>query len=908
VSGGPRRLAPEVVQTSGMDCGPAALKCLLEGFGIHASYGRLREACQTDVDGTSIDALEEIAGRLGLDATQVMLPPDHLLLPESRALPAIVLLRLPNGLTHFVVVWRRHGRLVQVMDPAVGRRWMTIRRLRDELFIHTQPVHADAWRVWAGSSGYLAGLRRRLTDVGVRRAAIEELTGVALADPTWRGPAALDAATRAVAEVVSAGGLRAGPTSELVLRRLVEQARRDDEEDPVMPRSAWSVRPDPDARGEERLLLRGAVLVSVPGRRTSELDATALSPELVAALAEPPASPARDLLRLLRADGLLRPALVAVAAVTAAAGVVIEALLFRALIDGVFGLGNSPTRAVAALIAIVAVLLALQAGIAAGALGVGRRLEGRLRAACLSALPGLPDRYFRSRPVSDMAERAHLIHQLRLLPDLGAELVGVIVQLGLVTVGIVWLDPASAPPAVLAAVLALVLALGMQAPLRERDLRLRNHSGALSRFSLDALLGLVALRAHAGERAVRHEHDALLGTWSRAGVAVVRATVSAEALQTVAGFALAIWIVAAYLPRAEEPGTALLLVYWALTLPLLGQQIGLLARQYPMHRNLTLRFLEPLGASRDGANAEPSSADVTAEDESPGASAGRVATRRRARAPASSGVAISMRGVSVHAAGHVVLDELELEVPAGSHLAIVGPAGAGKSSLLGLLLGWHTPAEGSLLVDGSPLGADRLARLRLQTTWVDPGVQLWNRSLGSNLRYGAEDSALRLDTALGGAELEGVIARLPDGLETALGEGGGLVSGGEGQRVRLGRALLRESVQLALLDEPFRGLDRTQRARLLARVRQTWRTATLLCVTHDLRASATFERVVVIDGGRVVEDGNPAELSSRPGSRYRDLLEAEDAVRQELSAGPSWRRIRLADGRLEETARARRTR
>ena len=66
----PRLLAPEVVQTSAMDCGPASLKTLLEGFGISVSYGRLREACQTDVDGTSIDTLEETAVRLGLDAEQ----------------------------------------------------------------------------------------------------------------------------------------------------------------------------------------------------------------------------------------------------------------------------------------------------------------------------------------------------------------------------------------------------------------------------------------------------------------------------------------------------------------------------------------------------------------------------------------------------------------------------------------------------------------------------------------------------------------------------------------------------------------------------------------------------------------------------------------------------------------------
>jgi ABC-type bacteriocin/lantibiotic exporter with double-glycine peptidase domain len=108
-----RWLVPEVVQTSATDCGPASLKCLLEGFGIPASYGRLREACQTDVDGTSIDTMEEIAVQLGLEAEQIMVPPDYLLLEETRALPAIAVVQLPTGMTHFVLVWRKHGPLVQ---------------------------------------------------------------------------------------------------------------------------------------------------------------------------------------------------------------------------------------------------------------------------------------------------------------------------------------------------------------------------------------------------------------------------------------------------------------------------------------------------------------------------------------------------------------------------------------------------------------------------------------------------------------------------------------------------------------------------------------------------------------------------------------------------------------------------
>jgi ATP-binding cassette subfamily B protein len=153
-----------------MDCGPASLKCLLEGFGISASYGRLREACQTDVDGTSIDTMEEVAVQLGLDAEQIMVPVDHLLLPEARVLPAIVVVRLPSGITHFVVAWRRHGHFVQVMDPATGRRWPTCRRFLGEIYVHTTPVPAPAWREWAGSGEFLSTLRRRLANRGSQRA------------------------------------------------------------------------------------------------------------------------------------------------------------------------------------------------------------------------------------------------------------------------------------------------------------------------------------------------------------------------------------------------------------------------------------------------------------------------------------------------------------------------------------------------------------------------------------------------------------------------------------------------------------------------------------------------------------------------------------------------------------------
>src|SRR5262247_1245250 len=196
----PRRrrclLAPEVVQTSAMDCGPAVLTCLLEGHGLSVSYGRLREACQTDVDGTSIDMLETIALQLGLNAEQILVPADHLFLPETMALPSIVVVQLASGVTHFVVAWRRHGRVVQVMDPATGRRWPTCRSFLNDIYVHTMPIPAATWRAWAETHECLGTLRRRLAHLGIGRRVAARATEAALADPDCGLLAILDATTR----------------------------------------------------------------------------------------------------------------------------------------------------------------------------------------------------------------------------------------------------------------------------------------------------------------------------------------------------------------------------------------------------------------------------------------------------------------------------------------------------------------------------------------------------------------------------------------------------------------------------------------------------------------------------------------------------------------------------------------
>jgi ABC-type bacteriocin/lantibiotic exporter with double-glycine peptidase domain len=895
---GRRRIfVPEVVQTSAMDCGPASLKCLAEGFGIPVSYGRLREACQTDVDGTSIDTMEEVAMQLGLEAEQVMAPADFVLLPEANLLPAIAVVLRASKITHFVVAWRGRGGLLQVMDPAIGRQWEPKAQFLSSLYIHTLPVPAKGWREWAESEKFTLPLRRKLDDLGISRKAAKRFIESALNVPGWRALARLEAGTRSMGSIVRSGGLRRGREAERVLERLLDQASQDPKEGRgVIPPNYWSAWSAPPEDGEERVFFKGAVLVHVKGRRSESAIAESgkLPPEVAAALEEKSGRPALELLRMLKADGLLAPATVVAALGLATLGVLVEAILFRSLLDmpREFGLSGQRLGVMTALLIFLTALMLLELPITAGILRTGRHLEARLRTTFLEKIPKLGDRYFHSRLTSDMAERSHSTHRIRLLPGLGGQFLRSVFELVVTVAGIIWLDRALAVPALVAASMAVALPLMVQPVLSERDLRVRNHTGALSRFYLDALLGLVPVRTHRAERALRREHESLLVEWAHASFSVQRLAVLVEALQGLTGFGLAAWLMLNHISRAGETGGALLLVYWALNLPGLGEEIAQVARQYPSYRNVTLRLLEPIGALEDKTAAAESADDVSPVSVENGFDS---ADRYQ-----SLGVAIELANVNVLAAGHSILEEINLKIEPGDHVAIVGPSGAGKSSLLGLLLGWYRPVAGSVLVDGTVLEGAHLDQLRKHTAWIDPAVQLWNRSLFFNLCYGNPE-AVPSATLLEQSELRQLLEKLPDGLQTELGESGGLVSGGEGQRVRFGRALLKRGVRLALLDEPFRGLDRHQRRDLLARARDHWAGITLLCVTHDVGETMGFPRALVVENGRIVEDGNPVELARRANSRYRALLEAEESVREGSWASGQWRHLRLDDGRLVET-------
>ncbi|MGB1286117.1 MAG: ATP-binding cassette domain-containing protein [Aggregatilineales bacterium] len=900
-SNGRRLIVPEVVQTSAMDCGPATLKAILEGFDIRANYGRLREACQTTVDGTSIDVIQDIANQLGLDATQIILPADHLLLDDMENFPAIVVTRQPNGITHFIVVWNKNARFVQIMDPAIGRRWISHKHFMEQVYIHTMPLDATVWRNWAGSDGYLDPLRARLQNISITQSQYEPLMTQALNDTSWFSLAAFDACTRMVTAMVAAEGVLHGDEAAGVLKNLFNHAL----DNPtgifqMVNPNYWFAAPADFSQGmseQENVMVRGSVLVRVSGKQPQSTmnpdddspdDTHQLSPELRAALEEKTEAPERVILRYLQWDGLLIPAFAGFSLLIEGLAILIQILILRGLIDAAFTLPSFEERL--GLFGAIFLFFALQLLIEYPQnliiQRIARRFEFRLRIAFLEKIPKLSDRYFHSRLTSDMVQRAHSLSQLRSLPFMLANTTGTVIRLLLTAIAVVWLEPGMIILVILAVTISAASMLITQPILSERNLRMQTHIGALSNFYLDAMLGLLPIRTHGAERAVRREHEGRLVEWFHASQEFFNITILVQAVEAFIGWFFASWILLSYANGNGSAGGALLLAYWALQIPSLSQRVAGQLKQYPRFRNMLLRLIEPLSTPEENdtrrmvTDATPLTDAI--DDANP------------------SGVQIIMQDVTVQAGGHRILSDINLTINPGEHVAVVGVSGAGKSSLAGLLLGWHSPAAGHVWIDGERLQGEKITQLRQQIAWIDPDVQLWNRSFLENLQYGIYESSNTLGDVLESANLTDVLRRLEEGLQTKLGEGGGLVSGGEGQRVRLGRGLMRDKTRLIIMDEPFRGLDRPQRRDLMQRVREIWHDTTLISITHDVSETVNYQRVLVVEDGQIVEDGNPAQLSKNPASRYKQLLDADYAVNEGLWQRDIWRRLWLEDGQLTE--------
>ena len=219
-----------------------------------------------------------------------------------------------------------------------------------------------------------------------------------------------------------------------------------------------------------------------------------------------------------------------------------------------------------------------------------------------------------------------------------------------------------------------------------------------------------------------------------------------------------------------------------------------------------------------------------------------------------------------------VLDGVELTLPVRTTLALVGPSGGGKSTLADLLAGLLAADAGRVTVDGTPVeGASRRA-WRGRVAYVPQETFLLHDTVRANLRWAApeaDDRALR--RALRQAAAETFVDRLPEGLDTVVGERGVRLSGGERQRIALARALLQKP-ELLILDEATSALDRENERAIQAALDALHGDLTLVIIAHRLSTVRHADRIVVLDRGRVVESGDWETLAGRPGGRLAAML------------------------------------
>lgn len=381
-----------------------------------------------------------------------------------------------------------------------------------------------------------------------------------------------------------------------------------------------------------------------------------------------------------------------------------------------------------------------------------------------------------------------------------------------------------------------------------------------SRF-MDALAGLTTLRLF---RAVSREQAFLAATgeaYRQETMAVLRiaflsalvleffATVSIAVLAVLVGFRL-LWGKLGF-----EPGLFVLLLAPEFFLPLraLGTQ---------RHRKM-----EAAAAAEDLAALLQTSAETLSP------------TSHAARQTISADrIAIAFKQVSFrYEDDRDVLQGVDLAIAAGTQLTVVGATGSGKSTLLSLLMGFATPCRGSILINGDDLATLDLDAWRRHLAWVPQRAHVFHGTLRDNLRIAAPDANdLQLERAIQATALTSVIARLPQGLETPLGEHGHGLSGGERQRLSLARAWLRDA-PLLLLDEPTQHLDSATAAHIDAAMSTLAHGRTVIRIAHRLDGISRDEQVAVMAEGRIVETGRAETLRHARGAFAR-LLAADRAA------------------------------
>src|SRR5215831_4511320 len=223
--------------------------------------------------------------------------------------------------------------------------------------------------------------------------------------------------------------------------------------------------------------------------------------------------------------------------------------------------------------------------------------------------------------------------------------------------------------------------------------------------------------------------------------------------------------------------------------------------------------------------------------------------------------------------GHAIFENFNLRLRAGEHVGVVGPSGAGKSTLFALLQRFYDAQRGHILIGGHDIARVTQESLRQAIAVVPQEAALFHRSVAENIRYGRPEASDEDLLAAAVAARCDFIERMPEGFDTIVGDRGVKLSGGQRQRIAIARAFLKDA-PILLLDEATSALDADSEERIRDALRRLVRGRTVIAIAHRLSTVRSVDRIVVMQSGRVVQDGAPDLLMRREGL-YRELVERE---------------------------------
>lgn len=556
--------------------------------------------------------------------------------------------------------------------------------------------------------------------------------------------------------------------------------------------------------------------------------------------------------------------LAAALAVVAAALTLTQPLLVNQLVQTVQTAG-APAQALVVTLLVVIVVTAAVTGWQQ--LLLGRVGEGVVR----GARHGVAARLIRM-PIAQVTHREPGELVSRLTADtllIRSAVSGAVVGLlgsGLTVVGsvvaLVLIDPVTFALSTGVAVLAVAVSAAAARPVRRINVQVQQTTGVLAARLERALVGVRLIRAYGAQERTLREIDALIEDVHRHGVRLARVSaVVGPIASTLVSLALVVAIVVGGVRAAagglELAGLVTFLMFFNMLVGPLNQLSGAvlqLQHAFAGHERI----------------AQITSIPVEGHDDPERPVAGVLGTGTTGPQVAFEDVTFGYDPASPSRA----LDGVTFTAPGGRLTALVGPSGAGKTTTFHLLERFVDPDRGRIRVDGTDIARLDRAALRAVTGYVDQGAAALSGTVRENLTLGARTATEeQLRDAVRTAQLEEVVDRLEHGLDTELGQAGGTVSGGERQRLSIARALVR-SPRLLLLDEPTASLDGRTEAAVLEVLDSLRPATTTLVVAHRLATVRHADKIVVLDRGRVVDEGVHAELIGRC-ALYRDLVRTQ---------------------------------